>query len=88
MKMDLDGSAVRRSTVSAAMRRIQVVPGARGGWRVEDMAGVQALCSTRAEAETQAERLIQAAGGGEIFIYDARSRLRAVKRLGAAPGPL
>lgn len=78
----LGRNSVRLSGDSAVTRRLQVVPARRGGWRVEDMAGVQHSCATRAEAEVHAERLIRDAGGGEIFIYDARSRLLTVKRLG------
>jgi hypothetical protein len=75
--------------MAASMTRgdsqVRVVPGVRGGWRVEDPAGVKATCGSLRDAEGQAERLLQDAGGGELFVYDAYLRVRAVKRLGARP---
>ena len=63
------------------MLRLRVLPAARGGWRVEDPVCVQGVCSTPAEAEALAEQLARDAGGGEVTLYDAYLRLRAVKRL-------
>ena len=71
-------SAVR----GARTTRLRVLPAPRGGWRVESVTGTQALCTTPAEAEAVATRLVHAAGGGEILVYDAYLRLRTSKRLG------
>ena len=65
--------------------RLRVLPARRGGWRVEDPVGTQALCATPNEAETVAEHLLEQAGGGEILVYDAYLRLRASKRLTGSP---
>lgn len=44
---------------------------------------MRASCATLAEAEALAERLLREKGGGEMLVYDAYLRLRAVKRLTA-----
>lgn len=62
---------------------LRVLPASRGAWRVEDQAGMRASCATLAEAEALAERLLREKGGGEMLVYDAYLRLRAVKRLTA-----
>jgi len=62
---------------------LRVLPARRGTWRVEDGGGIRELCATRAEAELLAERLLRGLGGGQMLIYDAGLRLRAVKRLSA-----
>lgn len=67
-------------TTSAGVS-LRVLPASRGAWRVEDAASVRELCATRAEAELLAERLVRELGGGQILVYDAYLRLRAVKRL-------
>lgn len=86
-----DGSvtATRRESdvqnvTSYARERIvslRVLPASRGAWRVEDQAGTRASCATLAEAEALAERLLRELGGGQMMVYDAYLRLRAVKRL-------
>jgi hypothetical protein len=68
-------------TGEAMKVRLRVLPGPRGGWRVEDPVSVQAVCGTPGEAEALAEQLAERAGGGEVALYDAYLRLRAVKRL-------
>lgn len=60
---------------------LRVLPASRGAWRVEDEAGTRASCATLAEAEALAERLLRELGGGQMMVYDAYLRLRAVKRL-------
>jgi hypothetical protein len=60
---------------------MRVLPAARGSWRVEDESGVRARCGTLPEAEALAERLLSELGGGQMLVYDAYLRLRAVKRL-------
>lgn len=60
---------------------LRVLPARRGAWRVEDEAGMRASCATLAEAEALAERLLRELGGGQMMVYDAYLRLRAVKRL-------
>ena len=62
---------------------LRVLPAGRGAWRVEDQAGTRASCATLAEAESLAEGLLREMGGGQMMVYDAYLRLRAVKRLGA-----
>jgi hypothetical protein len=62
---------------------LRVLPASRGAWRVEDQAGTRASCATLAEAEAFAEGLLRELGGGQMMVYDAYLRLRAVKRLGA-----
>jgi len=77
---DVDRSAAAGATGPTARRRsesqLRVVPGGRGGWRVEGIAGEHALCTTITEAEREAERLLRAAGGGEMCVYDAYLRVR------------
>ena len=68
------------TTRTASMR---VLPASRGSWRVEDPAGMRASCATLAEAEALAERLLREKGGGQMMVYDAYLRLRAVKRVTA-----
>jgi hypothetical protein len=62
---------------------LRVLPASRGAWRVEDQGGMRASCATLAEAEALAERLLREKGGGQMLVYDAYLRLRAVKRLTA-----
>jgi len=62
---------------------LRVVPASRGAWRVEDQGGMRASCATLADAEALAERLLRELGGGQMLVYDAYRRLRAVKRLTA-----
>jgi hypothetical protein len=62
---------------------LRVLPARRGAWRVEDEGGLRASCATLAEAEAEAERLLRELGGGQMMVYDAYLRLRAVKRLAA-----
>ncbi len=62
---------------------LRVLPASRGAWRVEDEAGMRASCATLVEAEALAERLLRELGGGQMMVYDAYLRLRAVKRLAA-----
>lgn len=62
---------------------LRVLPASRGSWRVEDQAGTRASCATLAEAEALAEQLLRDLGGGQMMVYDAYLRLRAVKRLTA-----
>jgi hypothetical protein len=63
------------------MVSLRVLPAHRGAWRVEDQAGTRASCATLAEAEALAEQLLRELGGGQMMVYDAYLRLRAVKRL-------
>lgn len=69
------------ATSETTMLRLRVLPGPRGRWRVEGPACVQGVCSTPGEAEALADQLAEEAGGGEVALYDAYLRLRAVKRL-------
>ncbi len=68
-------------TRETPMLRLRVLPGPRGGWRVEGSTCVQSVCSTPGEAEALADQLAEEAGGGEVALYDAYLRLRTVKRL-------
>jgi hypothetical protein len=72
------------SYTTARTASLRVLPARRGTWRVEDQGGMRASCATLAEAEALAERTLRELGGGEMLVYDAYLRLRAVKRLGAA----
>lgn len=74
-------NATRETTARTASLR--VLPASRGSWRVEDQAGTRASCATLAEAEAVAEQLLRELGGGQMMVYDAYLRLRAVKRLTA-----
>jgi Uncharacterized protein conserved in bacteria (DUF2188) len=65
------------------MTSLRVLPARRGAWRVEDEGGTRASCATLAEAEALAEQLLREMGGGQMLVYDAYLRLRAVKRLAA-----
>ncbi len=69
------------SRTTTRMASLRVLPARRGAWRVEDEAGTRASCATLAEAEALAERLLRELGGGQMLVYDAYLRLRAVKRL-------
>ncbi len=72
------------NVTNGAMARtlsLRVLPARRGAWRVEDQGGMRESCATLAEAEALAERLLRERGGGQMMIYDAYLRLRAVKRL-------
>lgn len=60
--------------------QLRVVPAAGSGWRVEDRAGVRAVCPTLSDAEAAAQRMLDDLGGGELLIYDPDLRLRTVKR--------
>jgi len=60
---------------------LRVLPASRGAWRVEDQAGTRASCATLADAEALAERLLRDLGGGQMMVYDAYLRLRAVTRV-------
>lgn len=68
-------------TTTPRTASLRVLPASRGAWRVEDQSGIQARCATLAEAEAAAEQLLRDVGGGEMLVYDAYLRLRAVKRL-------
>lgn len=74
-------NTISQTTIRIASLR--VLPGRRGTWRIEDQGGVRASCATLAEAETLAEQLLHELGGGQMLVYDAYLRLRAVKRLSA-----
>lgn len=63
------------------MVSLRVLPAGRGSWRVEDQGGTGVSCATLAEAQAVAEGLLRERGGGEMMVYDAYLRLRAVKRL-------
>lgn len=69
------------SQTTTRMASLRVLPASRGAWRVEDEGGTRASCATLAEAEALAERLLRELGGGQMLVYDAYLRLRAVKRL-------
>ncbi|MBV9466297.1 MAG: DUF2188 domain-containing protein [Solirubrobacterales bacterium] len=69
------------SQTTTRMTSLRVLPARRGSWRVEDQGGMRASCATLAEAEALAERLLRELGGGQMLVYDAYLRLRAVKRL-------
>jgi hypothetical protein len=71
------------SYTAQRMVSLRVLPASRGSWRVEDQGGTRASCATLAEAEALAERLLRELGGGQMMVYDAYLRLRAVKRLAA-----
>ncbi|MBV9803008.1 MAG: DUF2188 domain-containing protein [Solirubrobacterales bacterium] len=71
------------SQTTRRMASLRVLPARRGAWRVEDLGGVRASCATLAEAEAIAEQLLHELGGGQMLVYDAYLRLRAVKRLNA-----
>ncbi len=71
------------SQTTTRITSLRVLPGRRGAWRVEDQGGVRASCATLAEAEAIAEGLLYELGGGQMMVYDAYLRLRAVKRLSA-----
>ncbi len=73
--MNVTGYATERIT------SLRVLPASRGAWRVEDEAGTRSSCATLAEAEALAEGLLRDMGGGQMMVYDAYLRLRAVKRL-------
>jgi len=77
--------AARAAASGRSESQVRVLPGVRGGWRVEDIGGGRTLCKTMSDAEREAERLLRAAGGGEMCIYDAYLRVRAVKRLDREP---
>ena len=62
---------------------LRVLPASRGSWRVEDQGSMRTSCATLAEAEALAERLLRDLGGGQMMVYDAYLRLRAVKRVAA-----
>jgi len=68
------GTAQRQSS-------LRVLPASRGAWRVDDGGGTRGVCATPAEAELLAEQILRELGGGQILVYDAYLRLRAVKRL-------
>jgi hypothetical protein len=70
-------------TTTSRTASLRVLPATRGAWRVEDPAGTRAQCATLAEAEALAEQLLRELGGGQMLVYDAYLRLRAVKRLDA-----
>lgn len=74
-------NAISHTTTRITSLRVQ--PARRGAWRVEDQGGVRATCATLAEAEAVAEQLLHELGGGQMLVYDAYLRLRAVKRLSA-----
>jgi hypothetical protein len=69
------------SFTTARSASLRVLPASRGAWRVEDQGSMRASCATLAEAEALAERLLREQGGGQMLVYDAYLRLRAVKRL-------
>jgi hypothetical protein len=68
-------------TTTSRTASLRVLPARRGAWRVEDQGGTRAQCATLAEAEALAEKLLRDLGGGQMLVYDAYLRLRAVKRL-------
>lgn len=68
-------------TTTTRTASLRVLPASRGAWRVEDESGIRARCATLAEAEASAEQLLHKLGGGQMLVYDAYLRLRAVKRL-------
>jgi hypothetical protein len=68
-------------TATPRIASLRVLPASRGAWRVEDQSGIRARCATLAEAEATAEQLLHDVGGGQMLVYDAYLRLRAVKRL-------
>jgi hypothetical protein len=70
-------------TTTSRTASLRVLPAGRGAWRVEDQSGIRARCDTLAEAEARAEDLLRDVGGGQMQVYDAYLRLRAVKRLTA-----
>lgn len=70
-------------TTTSRIASLRVLPARRGAWRVEDQGGTRADCATLAEAEAFAEQLLHELGGGQMLVYDAYLRLRAVKRLSA-----
>lgn len=69
------------SQTNTRMASLRVLPGRRGAWRVEDEGGVRASCATLPEAEAIAGQLLHELGGGQMLVYDAYLRLRAVKRM-------
>ena len=70
-------------TTTSRIASLRVLPASRGAWRVEDQGGIRARCETLAEAEATAEQLLRDGGGGQMQVFDAYLRLRAVKRLTA-----
>lgn len=74
-------NAIEQTTTR--MVSLRVLPAGRGAWRVEDQGGIRTQCATLAEAEALAEHLLRGQGGGQMLVYDAYLRLRAVKRLSA-----
>ena len=68
-------------TTTTRTASLRVLPASRGAWRVEDESGIRARCATLTEAEALAEQLLRKLGGGQMLVYDAYLRLRAVKRL-------